>query len=92
MDWFVNLEREDHEFVKQLVIASGSLKQLAKIYQVSYPTVRMRLNTIIQKINFIEDNGANTFETKVMKLVIDEKLSLEVAKQIITDFREEQHE
>ncbi|MGJ3829679.1 DUF2089 family protein, partial [Lactiplantibacillus plantarum] len=88
----VNLEREDQEFVKQLVIASGSLKQLAKIYQVSYPTVRMRLNTIIQKINFIEDNGANTFETKVMKLVIDEKLSLEVAKQIITDFREEQHE
>ncbi|MCG0730532.1 DUF2089 family protein [Lactiplantibacillus plantarum] len=92
MDWFVNLEREDQEFVKQLVIASGSLKQLAKIYQVSYPTVRMRLNTIIQKINFIEDNGANTFESKVMKLVIDEKLSLEVAKQIITDFREEQHE
>ncbi|QDJ18817.1 DUF2089 family protein [Lactiplantibacillus plantarum] len=92
MDWFVNLEREDQEFVKQLVIASGSLKQLAKIYQVSYPTVRMRLNMIIQKINFIEDNGANTFETKVMKLVIDEKLSLEVAKQIITDFREEQHE
>ena len=92
MDWFVNLEREDQEFVKQLVIASGSLKQLAKIYQVSYPTVRMRLNSIIQKINFIEDNGANTFETKVMKLVIDEKLSLEVAKQIITDFREEQHE
>ncbi|QLK65853.1 DUF2089 family protein [Lactiplantibacillus plantarum] len=92
MDWFVNLEREDQEFVKQLVIASGSLKQLAKIYQVSYPTVRMRLNTIIQKINFIEDNGANTFETKVMKLVIDEKLSLEVAKQIVTDFREEQHE
>ena len=92
MDWFVNLEREDQEFVKQLIIASGSLKQLAKIYQVSYPTVRMRLNTIIQKINFIEDNGANTFETKVMKLVIDEKLSLEVAKQIITDFREEQHE
>ena len=92
MDWFVNLEREDQEFVKKLVIASGSLKQLAKIYQVSYPTVRMRLNTIIQKINFIEDNGANTFETKVMKLVIDEKLSLEVAKQIITDFREEQHE
>lgn len=92
MDWFMNLEQEDQEFVKQLVIASGSLKQLAKIYQVSYPTVRMRLNTIIQKINFIDDNGANTFETKVMKLVIDEKLSLEVAKQIITDFREEQHE
>ncbi|MCT4456476.1 DUF2089 family protein [Lactiplantibacillus paraplantarum] len=92
MDWFMNLEQEDQEFVKQLVIASGSLKQLAKIYQVSYPTVRMRLNTIIQKINFIEDNGANTFETKVMKLVIDEKLSLEVAKQIITDFREEQYE
>ncbi|AMV64792.1 hypothetical protein AH70_06970 [Pediococcus damnosus LMG 28219] len=89
MDWFISLEPEDQEFVKQLVLASGSLKQLAKIYQVSYPTVRVRLDRVIQKIKLIEQNKGNSFESKVMQMVIDEKLSLESAKEIITNFKEE---
>lgn len=91
MDWFLKLEPEDQEFIKQLVLASGSLKQLAKIYQVSYPTVRMRLNNVIQKINLIEKSEQNTFENKIMQLVIDEKLSLDLAKKIITDYKEEKN-
>ncbi|AMV63054.1 Hypothetical protein ADU72_1122 [Pediococcus damnosus] len=87
MDWFISLEPEDQEFVKQLVLASGSLKQLAKIYQVSYPTVRVRLDRVIQKIKLIEQNKGNSFESKVMQMVIDEKLSLESAKEIITNFK-----
>jgi hypothetical protein len=92
MNWFLTLDQADQEFVKQLVYASGSLKQLAKVYQVSYPTVRMRLNKIIQKIDLIEQNDTSTFETKIMQLVIDEKISLDLAKQIIKDFKEEKHE
>ncbi|WP_439818947.1 DUF2089 family protein [Weissella paramesenteroides] len=92
MNWFLALDQVDQEFVKQFVHASGSLKQLAKVYQVSYPTVRMRLNKIIQKIDLIEQNDKSTFETKIMQLVIDEKLSLDLAKQIIRDFKEEKHE
>lgn len=92
MNWFLTLDQADQEFVKQLVYASGSLKQLAKVYQVSYPTVRMRLNKIIQKIDLIEQNDTSTFETKIMQLVIDEKISLDLAKQIIEDFKEEKHE
>ncbi|KRM92142.1 DUF2089 family protein [Liquorilactobacillus cacaonum] len=89
MNWFINLEHEDQEFIKQLVLASGSLKQLAKVYQVSYPTIRIRLNNIIQKINLIEQNKSGFFETKIMQMVIDDKLSLDLAKQIIADYQEE---
>ncbi|MFH7307177.1 DUF2089 family protein [Weissella paramesenteroides] len=92
MNWFLTLDQADQEFVKQLVHASGSLKKLAQVYQVSYPTVRMRLNKIIQKIDLIEQNDTSTFETKIMQLVIDEKISLDLAKQIIKDFKEEKHE
>ncbi|WP_436646579.1 DUF2089 family protein [Lactiplantibacillus plantarum] len=92
MNWFLTLDQADQEFVKQLVYASGSLKQLAKVYQISYPTVRMRLNKVIQKIDLIEQNDTSTFETKIMQLVIDEKISLDLAKQIIKDFKEEKHE
>ena len=34
--WMMNLEKEDFEFVKNFVINSGSLKALAKYYEVSY--------------------------------------------------------
>ncbi|CDG03873.1 Putative uncharacterized protein [Lactococcus lactis subsp. lactis A12] len=50
MDWFFNLEKEEQEFLKRFILASGSLKQLAKEYEVSYPTVRIRVDKIIEKI------------------------------------------
>ena len=92
MNWFLGLEPEDQEFVKQLVLASGSLKRLAAVYQVSYPTVRLRLDKTIQKIRLIEQSHSDGFETKIMQLVIDDKLSLDLAKQIIDDYREEHDE
>ena len=87
MEWFLELSTEDQEFVKQLVLSSGSLKQLAKIYDVSYPTVRTRLNMVIQTINLIDSKQANSFEGRIMKMVIAEKISLDVAKEIISDYR-----
>ncbi|MGR8827543.1 DUF2089 domain-containing protein [Leuconostoc citreum] len=92
MDWFLKLEREDQEFVKQLVKASGSLKELAKIYQVSYPTVRVRLNKIIQHIDLIEQQGKSSFETKIMEMVINDELPLNLAKKILVDYQEEKNE
>lgn len=88
MEWFLELSTENQEFVKQLVLSSGSLKQLAKIYDVSYPTVRTRLNMVIQTINLIDSKQANSFEGRIMKMVIAEKISLDVAKEIISDYRE----
>jgi len=92
MDWFLKLEREDQEFVKQLVKASGSLKELAKIYQVSYPTVRVRLNKIIQHIDLVEQQGKSSFETKIMEMVINDELPLNLAKKILADYQEEKDE
>ena len=88
MEWFLELSTEDQEFVKQLVLSSGSLKQLAKIYDVSYPTVRTRLNMVIQTINLIDSKQANSIEGRIMKMVIAENISLDVAKEIISDYRE----
>ena len=59
MNWFLDLEEEEQEFLKRFILASGSLKQLAKDYEVSYPTVRIRVDKIIQKIklkNYNQDS------------------------------------
>ncbi|MEI3627719.1 DUF2089 family protein [Lactococcus lactis] len=87
MDCFFNLEKEEQEFLKRFILASGSLKQLAKEYEVSYPTVRIRVDKIIEKIK-LSDNNKDTFEINIMQMVIDEKISLDSAKEIIRKHKE----
>ncbi len=45
------LDGDDLEFVLRFVRASGSLKELAEGYQVSYPTIRARLDRLISRVN-----------------------------------------
>lgn len=45
--WMAGLEEEDAAFIKKFVLASGSLKEMAGLYGVSYPTVRLRLDRLI---------------------------------------------
>ena len=44
------LGADDQEFIVKFVLASGSLKEMAKHLGVSYPTVRNRVNHIIKTI------------------------------------------
>ena len=44
------LAPDDHEFILEFIKASGSLKDIAKLLGVSYPTVRNRLDEIIGKL------------------------------------------
>ena len=44
------LSVEDQVFVCDFVKASGSLKEMAALLKVSYPTVRNRLDDVISKL------------------------------------------
>lgn len=47
------LPEEDQQFIVRLIEASGSLKEMARMYGISYPTVRNRLDSLIDKITQI---------------------------------------
>jgi hypothetical protein len=51
------LTEEELDLVLQLVLASGSLKDLARVYQVSYPTIRLRVDRVIEHLRQLV-NGA----------------------------------
>ncbi len=51
-----SFSNEDQAFVLNFIKASGSLKEMAKLLKVSYPTVRNKLNEIIGTIETIETN------------------------------------
>ncbi len=48
------LETTDQDFILAFVKSSGSLKEMSKQLNLSYPSVRNILNEIIQSINSLE--------------------------------------
>jgi len=55
----VQLSVEDQRFLLQFVKASGSLKEMAKLLGLSYPTVRNRLDNVIERIKLAENAEQN---------------------------------
>ena len=85
--WVAELEDEDLAFVKKFILASGSLKEVASVYGVSYPTVRLRLDRLIQKIKISETAEADPYVSLVKRLAVDDKLDFDTAKILITEYR-----
>lgn len=52
--WIDELADEDVSFIKRFLLASGSLKALASVYGVSYPTIRLRLDRLIEKVKLLD--------------------------------------
>ena len=59
--WMSQFSPEDLEFVKRLILSSGSLKELSKLYGVSYPTIRLRLNRLIACIKLADSPEPDPF-------------------------------
>jgi len=91
-DWIMQLEEEDLAFIKNFVLASGSLKEIAGIYGVTYPTVRLRLDKLIQKIQLTEQKEQEPYVRLIKELAMDDKLDFDTAKLLITAYRKEKGE
>ena len=87
--WILSLEQEDVTFLKNFVLKSGSLKEIAKTYGVTYPTVRLRLDKLIQKIEMSDQKEEEPFTTFVKGLAVDSRIDLEPAKIIIENYKKE---
>jgi hypothetical protein len=87
--WILSLDKESIEFIRKFIINSGSLKNISKLYGVSYPTVRAKLDTLIQKIELNSKTEDIEFVNMIKNLVIDERMSLETAKLIIDKYKSE---
>jgi len=87
--WLKALSEEDLHFVKRFMLASGSLKELAKQYKVSYPTLRIRLDRLIEKIRLTDDpEGDDPFRLMVRLMVTDGRISPDDARKIIDKHEE----
>lgn len=87
--WLAALEAEDLNFIRNFVLASGSLKEIAQQYSVSYPTVRLRLDKLIQKIRATEQQEQQPYVQLIKRLAIDDRMDVETAKILIEAYRKQ---
>ena len=85
--WMAELDDEDVAFIRRFILASGSLKEMAKQYGVTYPTVRLRLDRLIQKIKLTETAEPDPYVSLVKRLAVDDKLDFDTAKLLIAEYR-----
>ena len=52
------LSQEDQVFVTAFVRSHGSIKEMEKIFGVSYPTIKSRLNRIASSLEFVDTDPA----------------------------------
>ncbi len=86
-EWMAELEEEDMSFIRRFLLASGSLKEVAGEYGVSYPTVRLRLDRLIQKIRLADDRAADPYVALIKRLAVNEKIDFDAAKLLISEYR-----
>lgn len=86
-EWLLALDEEDVSFIKRFLLASGSLKEMARQYGVTYPTVRLRLDRLIQKIRISDDTESEPYIALIKRLALDEKLDFDTAKVLIGAYK-----
>ncbi len=90
------LEADELSFIRRFVLSSGSLKEMAEEYGVSYPTIRLRLDGLIEKIRRgTRDKPLSELRRLIRQMVEDGEVDLPEARKILSagakDIKEAQH-
>src|SRR5436305_137180 len=88
--WVDLLDDEDLAFIKRFLLCSGSLKELAESYDVSYPTLRLRLDRVIQKVQILDNQRIqDPFERVLRAQFADGRMDAETFKKLLHSYNQQ---
>ncbi|WP_443748387.1 DUF2089 family protein [Asticcacaulis solisilvae] len=88
-EWVKNLAAEDLSFIRSFLLTSGSLKAMAVEYGVSYPTIRARLDQVIERLRLAESERIDPFHARLKDLVAGGELEPRLARELLDLHRKE---
>jgi hypothetical protein len=92
-NWIEELGEEDLAFVKRFILASGSLKEVAAEYGISYPTIRLRLDRLIEKIKILDSLEIQSdFERLLRARFAEGKVDGESFRVLLDAYKKEMEE
>lgn len=84
------LDDADREFVIRFVLASGSLKDVAEGYGVSYPTIRGRLDQLIARLELLRrGQPVSPLKELLANMVAKGEIMPAAARQVLDVHRKE---
>ena len=89
--WILDLEPEDAGFLKNFVLKSGSLKEIAHLYQVYHPNVWPQMDKHIKQTALSDQKEEEPFSAFIKGLAVDARIDLETAKLILDRYQQEEH-
>ncbi|WP_419025354.1 DUF2089 family protein [Emergencia sp.] len=87
--WMEELEVSEVNFIKNFILAGGSLKKVAIKYGVTYPTVRLRLDKLINKIETQEGGQPTQFMKLIVELSLDDRIDAGTAEVLVNAYKKE---
>ena len=80
---FLELSPDQQKFAIEFILASGSLKEMAKILDVSYPTVRGKLDRIIECLRS-EKAAEGERRAAILDAVEEKRISSQQASRLLS--------
>lgn len=81
--WMIGLAAEDFAFIRSFILASGSLKALAQEYGVSYPTIRARLDRLIDRLQSADDPEVDPFRARLKQSIAAGEIGVTLARELL---------
>lgn len=85
--WITELDETELNFIKNFVLSSGSLKQMAKEYGVTYPTIRAHLDAVIKKIELGEQAEEDSYVKLIKRMAIEGNIEFDTAAVLIREYK-----
>jgi hypothetical protein len=83
-NWLDHLSDEDLSFIKRFILASGSLKEMAQAYGITYPTIRLRLDRLIEKIKILDSaQPMSNFERLLRAHYAESRIDAQTFKSLL---------
>lgn len=79
----MQLSKEQLEFVEVFILSRGNIKDVEKELNISYPTVRAKLDQVIEALSDLKENGA----TDKKKKMVEERITTK-RKEEESDYRQ----
>ena len=80
------LSAEDQVFVIAFVRSHGSIKEMERVFGVSYPTIKARLNRIGEQLEFVESNPAPS-RTEILERLRLGEITADAAVRLLEELK-----
>ena len=87
--WIQGLSDEDLAFIKRFILNSGSLKAMAREYGVTYPTIRLRMDRLIAKVEALDEDIPSEFEKALRVKYAEGKIDYPTLKELLALHKKE---